>query len=475
MNGRPEFDGIVAAWLASETAPAHSERVLAAALTRVAATDQDRHVTQRLFGDGIGRSQELRWALLAAALATALVATALMAGAGRENLAIVLPPPTGPAGNGLVAYSVDGDIYVGDRATRQTTAIVTGPEADSSPKFSPDGSRIAFMRGDQWGADASIIVVRADGSDERVVMPAGFSRRGTDFTWTPDGGSLLVNHDSRPLTTPYFDGELSLFDASGGAEPRLLTPPLPIGPGGPYFRNTDQVAPMFRPPNGDAILSGAGVPTATHRPIDRLYLWDVDLERARPLGDEALNSFEPYYIAPWDLWWSPDGSSIAFHLIDRAYDEIGFFVMNADGTNVRRLMGVEGAFVWSPDGSQIAYQRGCPDQVRQGAVIVVLDVASGAERVLEASAVETKYEGDVSPVPPGEGDGCYGGWIQGQNGRAWDYEGWSWSPDGHDILMLETRGARPIVIDVDTGNATELPWEADSAPSWQRIPPTDSR
>jgi dipeptidyl aminopeptidase/acylaminoacyl peptidase len=473
MNGRPEFDGIVAAWLADEASSADAERVLAEALARVAATDQDRHVTQRLFGDRIGRSPELRWALLAAALATALVASALMTGAGRQNHALVFPPPTGPAGDGLVAYDADGDIHVGDLVTGETRAIVLGPEADSSPKFSPDGSRIAFMRGDQWGADASIIVVRVDGSDERVVLPAGFSRRGTDFTWTPKGDSLLINHDSEPFTTPYFDGELSLLDASGAAEPRLLTPPLPRGPGGPYFRYTDQTAPMFRPPTGDAILSGPD----GHWHTDRLYAWNVDLETRTELVIDGLEAYRPYYFQPWALWWSPDGSMIALELGwgNREPFEIGTFVMRSDGTGAQQLEGVSAPLAWSPDGSRIAYQRGCPDAGRQGAVIVVRDVASGAERVLEASSVETKYEGDVSPLPPGEGNGCFGGWIQGPSGRAWDYEGWSWSPDGRDIVMLETRGTRPIVVEVDTGEATELPWESDSAPSWQRIAKTDLR
>jgi hypothetical protein len=30
--------------------------------------------------------------------------------------------------NGLVAYTFDGDVYVGDLVTGDTTAIVTGPE-----------------------------------------------------------------------------------------------------------------------------------------------------------------------------------------------------------------------------------------------------------------------------------------------------------------------------------------------------------
>ena len=99
--------------------------------------------------------------------------------------------------------------------------------------------------------------------------------------------------------------------------------------------------------------------------------------------------------------------------------------------------------------------------------------ASGAERVLEATAVETKYEGDVSPLPPGRPRGASCGWYSGPEGRAWDYEGWSWSPDGRSIVMLERCGTRPLVVDVQTGEATELPWEADSAPSWQRMPPVN--
>ena len=109
----------------------------------------------------------------------------------------------------------------------------------------------------------------------------------SSFTWIPDRASLVVNHDSRPFTTPYFDGELSLLDATGVDEPRLLTPPLPVGVGGPYFRYTDQVAPMFRPPSGDLILSSATGPAsaAAAGSLEGLYAWDADLVESHPARD----------------------------------------------------------------------------------------------------------------------------------------------------------------------------------------------
>jgi len=402
-------------------------------------------------------------------VALALAASAVFVGSQRRALPAILP-----ASNGLITYGSNGDIYVGDRVTGQTRDIVSGTAVDSSPRFSPDGSRIAFLRGDQWGEDASIVVVRADGSDLRVVMPAGFSKRGTGFTWTPNSAALLVNHDSEPFTTPYFDGELSLFDASGPAEPRLLTPPLPIGPGGGYFGYTDQVAPMFRPPNGDLILSSATGPAsaALAGRLELLYAWDADLRNRTQLALEGLEGYQPYYFQPWAMSWSPDGSMIAFELGwgDREPFEIGHFVMRADGTGVRRLESIDGGpIAWSPDGATIAFQRCTSYPDGDGSVIVVVDVASGSERILEATSVMTKREGAPFGQPAGT-DEPLCGWYQSAEGRAWDYEGWAWSPDSRSILMLERPGTRPMVVDVETGQVVELPWASDSAPSWQRIP-----
>jgi hypothetical protein len=458
MNELSAFERRLAAGLEAYAGP--RQRVDADAIARAAANRLPlrRSILLR-FMAVVAPGPRLAWGPTAVVALVAFLALALAAGVvivGNQQRR--LPAVVEPADNGLIAYAHAGDIFAGDPITGATTAIVSGPEIDSGPIFSPDGSHIAFVRGVPGTADARLIVVRVDGGDERVIVPAGFSDgHRWSFAWTPDSASLAVDDDSPPPPTTHF-GELTLFDASGTGEPRLLTPPLPIE------------APIAWSPNADLILSG---PIPLRSEID---VWDADLERRTALrpavpGGEA---FEPFRV--WPEAWSPDGSTIMFGVGGSSYGSTptpidGLYLMDADGSDVRRLQVplTSAGLAWSPDGMKIADHRCSADPNRPGAVIVIVDISSGTERALEATAVHTKTEGQV----PTQGlDNGYCGFYAGPEGRSWDYEGWSWSPDGKGIMFLERRGDRPIVVDMETGQATELPWEADSAPSWQRIPPT---
>lgn len=358
----------------------------------------------------------------------------------------VLPPVTGPAGNGLIVFDRDGDIYVGDPETGTERAIVSGPEWDSAPAFSPDGSRVAFSRGERF-EPSSIVVVASDGSDEVVVAPEGSPEGAGLFAWSPDGTTLVVNHNGeRHLGV--FGGALSMIDASGMGPARDMTPPLPYWPGAPWFNEFLDVAPMLRPPDGDLILSGDD---------DSLDVFDRDLWYVRQLGGAALEEYEHYFVG-WPTW-SPDGSMILFWLDDMKSGTGGMFVMEAESGEARRVG--DGHFgTWSPDGSRIASMRHLGTLPDPDAVIVISDVVSGEERVLDETAVVRKSEHIVWVDSSGD---------EQDRTRDWDYEGWSWSPDGSSIVMLEQHGTRPLLIDVETGEATVLPWVADSAPSWQRV------
>ncbi|HSL34360.1 MAG TPA: hypothetical protein VK871_11965, partial [Candidatus Limnocylindrales bacterium] len=93
MNARPELERIVTDWLQAEATTAGPDRLLTATLARVAVTGQERHVTQRLFGERLGRSPQLRWALLLAATIVALLAVAAIVGGLQAK-----PAPVGTGG-----------------------------------------------------------------------------------------------------------------------------------------------------------------------------------------------------------------------------------------------------------------------------------------------------------------------------------------------------------------------------------------
>jgi hypothetical protein len=227
---------------------------------------------------------------------------------------------------------------------------------------------------------------------------------------------------------------------------------------------------MFRPPDGDLILTTVEPMDLGAVPDDPipLHAWDASLEERTEIFPKGLDELGPYRSYPWSIWWSPDGSSVGFELLSR--DGHGFFVMDADDRSTRRVEGIGRPLAWSPDSTRIASERCGRQPAGDGSVIVITDVGTGDERVLASTAVLTKSEGTpFEPAPPADEPHC--GWYDGPDGRAWDYEGWSWSPDGRSIVMLERRGTRPLVVDVETGETTELPWEADSAPSWQRVAP----
>ncbi len=85
--------------------------------------------------------------------------------------------------------------------------------------------------------------------------------------------------------------------------------------------------------------------------------------------------------------WSPDGKQIIFH---SDLENIGLYVINADGTNFHPLFtdfSVErGDAAWSPDGGEIAFVTPLDNPYRD---IFILDIHSGQVRRLTTSQRKT--------------------------------------------------------------------------------------
>ena len=94
-------------------------------------------------------------------------------------------PPIGPAGNGLIAFSSGGDIWVVDPDGSDRRQLTSAPGLEHSPAWSADGTRLAYWSQEALGAPASVVVMDADGI-------------GADDRGDPRGGRTGCRHRTPP-------------------------------------------------------------------------------------------------------------------------------------------------------------------------------------------------------------------------------------------------------------------------------------
>ena len=175
--------------------------------------------------------------LIAVAVLAILALAALLIVVSGSRPAPV-PAPFGAAGNGRIAW-VDstGAILTTDLAVSQPRVLVPGPGNDR-PQFSPDGTRLTYLRRTSSGAD--LVVAAADGSDPATMASVAQS---VGVVWAPDSRSLVLAEA----------GTLSRVEARAGAAPVVIA----TGVEGAYDWNVEP-AMLFRPPAGDEIAYIAG-------------------------------------------------------------------------------------------------------------------------------------------------------------------------------------------------------------------------
>lgn len=232
----------------------------------------------------------------------------------------------------VLAFAHGGDIYRLDLRTHATRPLVATAALEHSPSFSPDGTRLAFVR--ESGGNADIYVANADGSRARRLTRTA----GGDYNpaWSPDGTQIAFASNRGGLFKIY-------VMRADGSHVRLVAPRR-SGGGGSY---TPAWSPDGRwlafsssaetPENPEISIvhpDGSGLRRLTHTK------GDVDT-----LGDDS-----------WPTW-SPDGKRIVFSSNRTGEGEV--WIMNADGSGQKRLAGLphrdDWGPTWSPDGTRIAF------------------------------------------------------------------------------------------------------------------------
>ena len=275
----------------------------------------------------------------------------------------------------FVGMGDDGntDVYVVGADGLGQQRLTRHPKVDGNPAWSPDGRKIAFTRGDrEWspGQKTHIYVMNADGSRQRRLTHGHVH---FSVAWSPDGQKMLFERPNpRHHRGPVPGGgneDLHVMNADGSGQRRLTRNPA---------RDVD---PLWSP-DGRRIAFDSGS-----------QIW---LMNPNGSGKRSLTPAGWYSAESQD--WSPDGRKIAF-MGRPSTPPPGIFVMNADGSERRRLAQDGRNPAWSPDGQMIAFNR----EDATGPELYVMNAdGSGKRRLLRSDRM------------PGPGAGLPWAWSPAQ-------------------------------------------------------------
>jgi Tol biopolymer transport system component len=177
-------------------------------------------------------------------------------GVGAALLVLVMllagPPAqaTFPGRPGLIAFNSNGRIWTIDPSTPGSAKeLATGVE----PGFSPNGELIAFVK------SRKLLVMRTDGSGERIVFEDAPGNYVDDPAFSPDGKTIFFSRDtgkegySDIWSIPLAGGEPRRLTFTGGHETEVAAEFPEVAPNGRFVVFQRDGATMTMRPDGSRL------------------------------------------------------------------------------------------------------------------------------------------------------------------------------------------------------------------------------
>jgi dipeptidyl aminopeptidase/acylaminoacyl peptidase len=166
---------------------------------------------------------------------------------------------------------LDSHLWLFDIAARKAEALTKGPFTDSSPVWSPDGTRIAFVSmrepDPDRNPDTNVFVVEAKPGAEVKKLTRREGPDGGRLAWSPDGQWIAYLVGDEPKYFAYSLSRLAVVPAAGGPA-KVLTESLDRAVMGPLIWAPDGQSLTFLVEDDRAVYVGR-VP-AVGGPVEKL-------------------------------------------------------------------------------------------------------------------------------------------------------------------------------------------------------------